>query len=158
MTLPGSYLFSILLLILSMLCWGSWANTFKATGKWRFELFYFDFAVGVFIAAVIAAFTFGTLGLDGFSVLDDIQLAGKKQDGLALVAGGVFNLANMLLVAHKASAHAPEVTVSTRRVSKGWDATPNPSGDAVLLEVLDTQPGTAMRLWIPAQQDSHQRK
>ena len=67
-------------------------------------------------------------------------------------------LANMLLVAHKASAHAPEVTVSTRRVSKGWDATPNPSGDAVLLEVLDTQPGTAMRLWIPAQQDSHQRK
>jgi glucose uptake protein len=99
MTLPGSYLFSILLLILSMLCWGSWANTFKATGKWRFELFYFDFAVGVFIAAVIAAFTFGTLGLDGFSVLDDIQLAGKKQDVLALVAGGVFNLANMLLVA-----------------------------------------------------------
>jgi len=82
-----------------MLCWGSWANTFKATGKWRFELFYFDFAVGVFVAAVIAAFTFGTMGLDGFSVTDDLGLAGKRQDMFAFVAGGVFNLANMLIVA-----------------------------------------------------------
>ncbi len=98
MTLPSHYVVSLLLLILSMLCWGSWANTFKATGKWRFELFYFDFAVGVFIAAVFAAITFGSLGSDGFSVLDEIQIAGKRHDALALLAGIVFNLANMLLV------------------------------------------------------------
>ncbi|HKD06568.1 MAG TPA: hypothetical protein VKB79_11765 [Bryobacteraceae bacterium] len=81
-----------------MLCWGSWANTFKAAGKWRFELFYFDYAIGVFVASIICAFTFGTLGTDGFSVMDDLSLAGKKQELLAFVAGMVFNLANMLIV------------------------------------------------------------
>jgi glucose uptake protein len=98
MILPASYLSSLLLLILSMLCWGSWANTFKAAGKWRFELFYFDYAVGVFLASILCAFTFGTLGTDGFSVMDDLSIAGKKQDLLAFVAGMVFNLANMLIV------------------------------------------------------------
>jgi glucose uptake protein len=98
MILPASYLSSLLLLILSMLCWGSWANTFKAAGKWRFELFYFDYAIGVFIASIVCAFTFGTMGIDGFSVMDDLSLAGKKQELLALIAGMVFNLANMLIV------------------------------------------------------------
>ena len=99
MTLPSHYISSLLLLVLSMFCWGSWANTFKATGKWRFELFYFDFATGVFVAAVFAAFTFGTFGSDGFSVLDELQISGKKNEALALLAGVIFNLANMLLVA-----------------------------------------------------------
>lgn len=99
MILPGSYLFTILLLVLSFICWGSWVNTFKAAGKWRFELFYFDFALGALIVAVICALTVGTLGWDGFSFMDDIRLAGKKQDLFALTAGGVFNLGNMLLLA-----------------------------------------------------------
>lgn len=99
MTLPSHYIASLLLLILSMLCWGSWANTFKATGKWRFELFYFDFAVGVFVAAVFAACTFGSLGSDGFSVLDELGISGKRHEAMAMLAGIVFNLANMLLVA-----------------------------------------------------------
>jgi glucose uptake protein len=98
MILPGSYLSSLLLLILSMLCWGSWANTFKAAGKWRFELFYFDYSIGVFLASIVCAFTFGTMGIDGFSVMDDLGLAGKRQELLAFVAGLVFNLANMLIV------------------------------------------------------------
>ncbi|HVW85113.1 MAG TPA: GRP family sugar transporter, partial [Bryobacteraceae bacterium] len=100
MILPGSYLSSIILLILSMVCWGSWANTFKVTGgKWRFELYYFDYAIGVFIAAVIAAFTFGSLGLDGFGVIDEFALSGKRQLAYAFTGGVIFNLANMLLVA-----------------------------------------------------------
>ena len=100
MILPSTYLFSMLLLILSMLCWGSWANTYKLAGpKWRFELFYYDFAVGVFLATLIAGFTFGSLGWDGFSFLDDIRNAGKRQDLFAFLGGCVFNLANMLLVA-----------------------------------------------------------
>lgn len=98
MTLPGSYVYTLLLLIVSMLCWGSWANTFKVAGKWRFELFYFDFAVGVFIVALITSFTFGMLGIDGFSVMDDLSLAGKRQDMFAFAAGCIFNLANMLLM------------------------------------------------------------
>jgi len=100
MILPGSSLFTLILLILGLLCWGSWANTLKmAAPKWRFELFYYDFAIGAFAATVIAAFTFGSLGLDGFTVLDDLSLAGKRQDAFALAAGAIFNLGNLLLVA-----------------------------------------------------------
>ncbi len=86
-------------MIFSMLCWGSWANSFKLTRNWRFELFYFDYSLGVVVASVVAALTVGTLGFDGFSFVDDLRHAGLRQDFWALVAGGVFNLANMLLVA-----------------------------------------------------------
>jgi glucose uptake protein len=98
MILPGSYALSLAILLLSMLCWGSWANTFKMSGKWRFELFYFDFAIGLAVAALIAAFTFGSMGWDGFSFLDDVRNAGKREDLYAFLAGCIFNLANMLLV------------------------------------------------------------
>ena len=98
MILPSTYAVTLLLMILSMLCWGSWANTFKLTSKWRFELFYFDYALGVLLAAVFAAFTFGFMG-EGLSFLDNLELTGKKQMAMAFAAGVVFNLANMLLVA-----------------------------------------------------------
>ena len=56
MILPSTYLFSILLLVLGMICSGLWASTFKAAGgKWRFELYYFDFSLGVIFAALLAA-------------------------------------------------------------------------------------------------------
>src|ERR1700733_9540827 len=99
MILPSTYLATFCLMLLSMLCWGSWANSFKLTRKWRFELFYFDYSLGVVLAALIAAFTFGNLGYDGFSFADDLRHAGLRQDAWALAAGIVFNLANMLLVA-----------------------------------------------------------
>ena len=100
MILPQSYIGTLLLLIVSMLCWGSWVNTFKMTGsKWRFELFYFDYSVGVMLAAAIYAFTFGSLGFDGFQFTDDLLQTGKRNIGFALGAGIIFNLANMLLVA-----------------------------------------------------------
>ncbi len=98
MIIPGTYSAALLLTILSMLCWGSWANTFKLAGKWRFELFYFDYSLGVLLAAVIAAFTFGSLG-DELTFLDNLSLAGRTQMAWALAAGVIFNLANMLLVA-----------------------------------------------------------
>ncbi|MEO8129284.1 MAG: AcrB/AcrD/AcrF family protein, partial [Bryobacteraceae bacterium] len=88
----------MLLTILSMICWGSWANTFKLTKNWRFELFYFDFSFGVLLTAVIAAFTLGSLG-DDLSFTDNLLIAGKRQMAYALAAGLIFNLANMLLVA-----------------------------------------------------------
>ncbi|MEN6608181.1 MAG: AcrB/AcrD/AcrF family protein, partial [Bryobacteraceae bacterium] len=99
MTLPTTYLAALLLTILTMFCWGSWANTFKLAGKWRFELFYFDYALGVLVAAVIAAYTFGTFGFDGFLFMDDLMRAGKRNMALGFAGGVVFNLANMLLVA-----------------------------------------------------------
>jgi glucose uptake protein len=99
MTLPQTYIASLLLTFLTMLCWGSWANTFKMCGGWRFELFYYDYSIGVLLAAVVAAFTFGTLGSDGFQFLDDLMQTGKRNMFFGFIAGAVFNLANMLLVA-----------------------------------------------------------
>ncbi|HET8550037.1 MAG TPA: GRP family sugar transporter [Bryobacteraceae bacterium] len=98
MILPTTYATALLLTIVSMLCWGSWANTFKMTKKWRFELFYFDYAFGVLIAAFIAAMTFGSMG-EELSFSDNLLIAGKRQMFYGFAAGVVFNLANMLLVA-----------------------------------------------------------
>jgi len=99
MILPTTYIAALCLMICSMLCWGSWANTFKLTRRWRFELFYFDYALGVLLASLVAALTLGTQGFDGLSFQDDLMHAGLRQDAWALGAGAVFNLANMLLVA-----------------------------------------------------------
>lgn len=98
MILPTTYGVALLLTILSMICWGSWANTFKLTKRWRFELFYFDYAAGVLIAAVVAAFTFGSMGGE-LSFTDNLLVTGKTQIAWGLGAGVIFNLANMLLVA-----------------------------------------------------------
>jgi glucose uptake protein len=99
MILPHTYLTTLLVLVLSMICWGSWANTQKMAGKWRFELFYFDYSFGVIVTAVILAYTFGSLGFDGFSFADDLMNAGKRYVLMGFGAGVIFNLANMLLVA-----------------------------------------------------------
>src|SRR5580704_11445234 len=99
MILPSSYAVTIYVILFGMLCWGSWASSFKMTRDRRFELFYFDFSLGVFIGGLIAAFTTGSLGFDGFSFLDDLRHAGLRQDFWAMVAGSVFNLGNMLLLA-----------------------------------------------------------
>src|SRR5260221_3123605 len=99
MTLPQTYFAALVLTVLSMLCWGSWANTFKMTGGWRFELFYFDYSAGVLVAAALAAFPFGTMGSDGFQFMDDLLQTGKRNIFYGFLGGAVFNLANMLLVA-----------------------------------------------------------
>ncbi len=82
-----------------MLCWGSWANTFKLAGKWRFELFYYDYSLGVLITATVYALTFGSSGTHGLSFLADLQHAGTRELLFGAIGGVVFNLANILLVA-----------------------------------------------------------
>jgi glucose uptake protein len=98
MIIPATYNGALLLIILSMICWGSWANTFKLAGKWRFELFYYDYSLGVLLAALVAAYTFGSMGED-LSFSDNLIIAGKRNMAYAVAGGVVFNLANMLLVA-----------------------------------------------------------
>ena len=98
MILPATYNSALLLIILSMICWGSWANTFKMAGKWRFELFYYDYALGVLLAAIVAAYTFGSMGED-LSFSDNLIIALRRDMAYAAAAGVVFNMANMLLVA-----------------------------------------------------------
>ena len=98
MILPQSYPAVLFLMVLSLLCLGSWASFFKLAGKWRFELFYLDFAVGLMLAAVLYGFTVGNLGFDGFNFLDDLQHAGKRQWMYVFLGGLIFNLGNMLLI------------------------------------------------------------
>ena len=98
MILPQTYSAALLVMVLSMLCLGSWANAYKLAGKWRFELFYYDFAIGFVLAAVLYALTVGNLGFDGFKLTDDIFHAGKRQWFFAILVGAVLNLGTMLLV------------------------------------------------------------
>lgn len=98
MILPTTYTATLLILFLSMLFWGSWANTQKAAGKWRFELYYFDYAFGTLLVALLLALTFGSMG-DNLTFEDNIAISGKRQMAMAAGAGAIFNLGNMLLVA-----------------------------------------------------------
>ena len=73
-------------MLLGFLCWGSWVNAFKLAGT-RFELFYYDFTLGALVAAGISAYTAGSMGYDGFTVMDDLLNAGKHQVLYRVVAG-----------------------------------------------------------------------
>lgn len=94
-----SYSTAILFCIITMLCWGSWANTTKlSSSKWRFELFYWDYAFGILILSLVVAFTLGSSGTSGRSFLDDINQADNANLFSAFIGGVIFNLANILLV------------------------------------------------------------
>jgi glucose uptake protein len=100
MFLVESYPVAVLFCVITMLCWGSWANTQKAAGKnWRFELFYWDYVFGVLLMALIFAFTLGSTGTAGRGFLADLKQADPANLGSALLGGIVFNAANILLVA-----------------------------------------------------------
>src|SRR3954451_18941825 len=89
---------ALIVMLVGMLCWGLWASTYKLAGKWRYELFYFDVAFGLIVAAVLFSLTLGTLGFDGFSFEDDLMHAGRRQWLIAFAAGAIFNLANMVMM------------------------------------------------------------
>jgi glucose uptake protein len=95
-----SYAAAVLMCVVTMLCWGSWANTQKlATREWRFQLFYWDYAVGVLLLALALAFTAGSTGSGGRPFIADLRQADATWLGSAFAGGVVFNLSNILLVA-----------------------------------------------------------
>jgi glucose uptake protein len=95
-----NYSTAVLFCFVTMLCWGSWANTQKlASEGWRFELFYWDYVIGILITSLLFAFTLGSMGEGGRSFLADYQLAEASNIRSALIGGAVFNVANILLVA-----------------------------------------------------------
>lgn len=95
-----SYPVAIVMCVITMLCWGSWANTQKlATKEWRFQLFYWDYAIGVLLLALVLAFTLGSSGRGGRSFLADLRQAEGVWLGSAFLGGVIFNLSNILLVA-----------------------------------------------------------
>lgn len=99
MVVVESYSVAVVLCFITMLCWGSWANTQKlATKEWKFQLFYWDYAIGVFLLSLILAFTLGSFGSSGANFLSNLSQATGKTLLLALIGGVVFNLSNILLV------------------------------------------------------------
>jgi glucose uptake protein len=98
MTLPHSYGLALMLTILTMICWGSWANVLKIAKGWRFELLYYDYSIGVALGALLAGLTFGTWGSDGLQFLDDLAHAGTTNILCGFLGGIIFNLSNILVV------------------------------------------------------------
>ncbi|HEX2790004.1 MAG TPA: hypothetical protein VHN17_06205 [Steroidobacteraceae bacterium] len=94
-----SYATAVVMCVVTMLCWGSWANTQKlATSAWRFQLFYWDYAIGVFLLALVLAFTLGSTGAAGRSFLADLHQASGHWLLWPFLGGVIFNLSNILLV------------------------------------------------------------
>jgi glucose uptake protein len=88
-----------------MLCWGSWGNTQKLTGKsWRFELFYWDYVLGIVLFSLLLGFTLGSTGESGRGFIKDIGQAEPKNILNAMIGGVIFNASNILLVAAMAIA------------------------------------------------------
>jgi len=99
MVIVQSYFVAVLMCVITMLCWGSWANTQKmASREWAFQLFYWDYALGVLILSLILAFTMGSIGEHGRGFIPDLAQADGKAIGSALLGGAVFNIANLLIV------------------------------------------------------------
>jgi glucose uptake protein len=96
---PSSLSIALLMMITSAVCWGSWANTYKGVKGYRFELFYWDYAVGIFLVSLVLAFTMGSTGNDASSFLNNVHSADTSNTVSALLGGALFNLANLLLVA-----------------------------------------------------------
>jgi glucose uptake protein len=96
---PQTFPLALAMMITSAICWGSWANTYKGVKNYRFELFYWDYAVGIFLTSLILALTMGSTGHDATSFLNNVHAADASNIFWTMVGGAIFNLANLLLVA-----------------------------------------------------------
>src|SRR5271166_5396882 len=96
---PNSLGIALFMMITSAICWGSWANTYKGVKNYRFELFYWDYAIGIFIISLILGHTMGSTGSHGLGLRENIHAAAVSDALFAMLGGAIFNLANLLLVA-----------------------------------------------------------
>lgn len=100
MFIVQSYPLAIFFCFVTMLCWGSWGNTQKLAAKtWRYELFYWDYVIGLLLFSLLSAFTLGSFGTEGRSFLDDLMQADGRNLFSAFLGGVVFNASNILLAA-----------------------------------------------------------
>lgn len=100
MLIVNSYFIAVVLCFVTMLCWGSWGNTQKLAAKsWRYELFYWDYVIGMLIFSLIVAFTAGSIGSEGRPFLQDLSQAEWSSTGWVLLGALVFNISNILLSA-----------------------------------------------------------
>ena len=137
MVVPQSYLVALLMTILTMTCWGSWANVVKMVKGWRFELLYFDYALGILLTSVIAGLTFGSMGSYGKPFLADLAGAGWRNLAFGFLGGVVYNLSNILVVGAMAVAGLgvafPIGVGLALVVGVIWNYFVNPQGNPTLL-------------------------
>jgi glucose uptake protein len=96
---PEAYAVALIFMFTSMLCWGSWANTQKLTSGYSFQLFYWDYVIGVILASFLWGITAGSLNGGDTAFFANLHQTHMSNIGLALAGGVVFNVANLLLVA-----------------------------------------------------------
>ena len=100
MFIVSSYTLAVIFCFITMLCWGSWANTQKIAAKsWRFELFYWDYVLGILMFSLLFGFTFGSSGDRGMGFMESIRQASTSSIINPIIGGIIFNLSNILLVA-----------------------------------------------------------
>ncbi len=100
MFIVSSYTLAVGLCFITMLCWGSWANAQKIAAKtWRFELFYWDYVIGILLFSLLFGFTLGSSGDTGMGFLESIRQASTSSIVNSMIGGIIFNLSNILLVA-----------------------------------------------------------
>ena len=100
MLIVDSYVIAVIMCFITMLCWGSWANTQKlASQEWPFQLFYWDYAIGVLILVLGLALTIGSIGEYGREFIEDLNQASGTMLLSAFLGGVIFNFGNILLVA-----------------------------------------------------------
>jgi glucose uptake protein len=96
---PQSYEIALLFMLASMFCWGSWANTMKLTGGYAFQLFYWDYVIGIVLGSILWGLTLGSIGGGSLAFLANLGQADGRHILFAVAGGMVFNVANLLLVA-----------------------------------------------------------
>ena len=100
MFIINSYALAVVFCCITMLCWGSWGNTQKLAGKtWRYELFYWDYVIGMVLFTLLLGLTMGSTGELGRSFIADLQQASLTSVGWVLLGGVIFNASNILLSA-----------------------------------------------------------
>lgn len=96
---PTTFAAALVMTVLSTICWGSFANTFKLTKNYRFELYYWDYAAGIFLISLILAFTIGSMKGGDTAFLQNLHTAAPLNLAWAAIGGFIFNIANVLLIA-----------------------------------------------------------
>lgn len=132
------YSTAVIFCFVTMICWGSWANTQKmASDCWRFELFYWDYVFGILLASLLFALTLGSVGSGGRSFIADLAQSEARFVGSALLGGAIFNAGNILLVAAIAMAGMSVAFPVGIGIALVWGVVlnymNNPVGDALLL-------------------------
>ena len=100
MFIVQSYFLAVVFCFITMLCWGSWGNTQKLAGKtWRYELFYWDYVIGMVLFTLLLGFTMGSIGDQGRPFVEDLMQASGANILSVIIGGVIFNASNILLSA-----------------------------------------------------------